>query len=142
MRAYLFTEIQAAAQRYTHAFKLTVADFSVGFSNKQIVLLALAKGDAVLRALVHVTTPVVGPTVAPTAQVKVGAVAITPTAAVKTADAIVLTDNTVVGATGLTAAANLVLDLQVGGGDGAVATAGEIIVQVEISRRAVRNYDS
>ena len=112
-----------------------VNDFTNGFSNKQITLTALAAKDRVLAAAIDVVTPIAGPTGAPTVQVKTGTggVAITPTCACKTAIAAV-TDNTVVGATTSTAAENLVLDCQAGGGDGAAATAGEIWVWVKIDR--------
>ena len=112
-----------------------VNDFSAGLSNKQITLTALVAGDLVLDAVIDVKTVIAGPTGAPTAQVKtsVGAVAITPLCAVKTATG-VISDNTVVGRTMSTQAENLVLDLQVGGGDGAVPTAGELWIWANISR--------
>ena len=112
-----------------------VNDFTGGFSNKQLTCTALAVSDCVLDAMIDVKTAIVGPSAAPTAQVKTstGAVAITPTVAVKTGKGSV-SDNTVVGRTISTAAENLVLDLQVGGGDGAAATAGEVWVWANISR--------
>lgn len=114
-----------------------VNDFSVGFNAQAIVLTALKAGDAVLKALVDIKTAVVGPTGAPTGQVKTGTggVAITPTVAVKTATGCV-TDNTVVGATISTAAENLVFLTAAGGGDSAAATAGEIWIWASISRAA------
>lgn len=114
-----------------------VNDFSGGFNAISTTLTALAAGDAVLGALIDVVTPVVGPTGAPTGQVKTGTgtVAITPTCAVKTATGAV-TDNTVVGATISTAAENLVFLTAAGGGDSAAATAGEIWIWVNISRVA------
>lgn len=116
-----------------------VNDFSGGFNANSIVLTTLAVGDAVLSALIDVVTPVTGPTGAPTGQVKTGtgAVAITPTCAVKTAIGAV-TDNTVVGSTLSTAAENLNFVTAAGGGDSAAATAGEIWVWANISRAADR----
>jgi hypothetical protein len=111
---------------------------TAGFSNKQITLEGLVAGDCVRGALIEVKTLVTGPTAAPTAQVKLGSVVITPTVAVKTANYAV-TDNTIVGATTATGATNLVLDLQLGGGDGAAATAGEIWVWVHLNTAADRN---
>lgn len=134
MRSYILSAPQRAELGFTDLFILTVSDLSVGFSNKQVTLDALAVGDVVLSALVDVKTLITGPTGAPTAQVKINtaAVAITPTAAVKTAR-FAVTNNTVVGSAGVTAADTLVLDLQAGAGDGAAATAGEIWVWVKRS---------
>lgn len=132
MRSYQLSEAQRAVSGFTDVFVLTMSDFSVGFSNKQIALDALAAGDVILDALIRVTTLITGPTGAPTAQVKVNtaAVAITPTCAVKTALGSV-TNNTVVGRHVVASADTLVLDLQLGAGDGAAATAGEIRVYVK-----------
>ena len=149
MRHYHAKSLEYTKEGFTDLFILSTAnlpatvggapvnDFSGGFSNKQVTLTALAAGDAVLGALIDVVTAVAGPSAAPTLQVKTGtgAVAITPTCAVKTATGSV-TDNTVVGSTISTAAENLVADLQVGGGDGAAATAGEIWIWANISRAA------
>ena len=149
MKHYLAKTLEFTKEGFTDLFILNTAnapagwtvgsaltnDFSVGFSTQNVVLTALAAGDAVLGALVDIKTAVVGPSTAPTAQVKTGTggVAITPTVAVKTGTGCV-TDNTVVGATISTAAENLVLALAAGGGDGAAATAGEIWVWAKISR--------
>jgi len=132
MRAYVLSEAQRAVHGWTDLFVLTASDFSVGFSNKQIILDALAVGDAVIDAMIRVKTLVTGPTGAPTAQVKVNtaAVAVTPTCAVKTAIASI-TNNTVVGRHVVTATDNLVLDLQLGAGDGAAAVLGEVWVWVK-----------
>lgn len=134
MRSYILSAAQRAELGFTDLFVLTTSDFSVGFSNKQITLDALAAGDVVRSALVDVKTFITGPTGAPTAQVKINtaAVAITPTVAVKTAR-FGVTNNTVVGAAGVTSADSIVLDLQLGAGDGAAATAGEVWVWVNRS---------
>jgi hypothetical protein len=149
MRHYHAKSLEFTKEGFTDLFILSTAnlpatvggapvnDFSGGFSNKQITLTTLAAGDAVLGSLVDVVTAVTGPTGAPTLQIKTssGGVAITPTCAVETATGCV-TNNTVVGATISTTSENLVADLQVGGGDGAAATAGEIWIWANISRAA------
>jgi hypothetical protein len=147
MRHYNAKTLEFTKEGFTDLFILNTAntpltsggaavnDFAAGFGAQTINLTALAAGDAVLGALIDVKTAVTGPTVAPTAQVKTGtgAVAITPTCAIKTAPGSV-TDNTVVGKTISTAAEYLQLALAAGGGDGAVATGGEIWVWARISR--------
>ena len=132
MRSYILNREQRAVHGFTDVFILLAADFSAGFTNKQVTLDALAAGDFVKRALIDIRTLVSGPSVAPTVQVKINtaAVAITPTLACKTAN-YAITNNTVVGSAAPTAADNLVLDCQAGGGDGAAATAGEVHVWVE-----------
>lgn len=139
MRATNFNRATRAMHGATSAYVLLTADFSQGFSNKQITLCNLAIGDVVKRAWIDVRTLVTGPTGAPTVQVKVNtaAVAITPTVAVKTAKYAV-TNNTVVGSAIPAAADTLVLDCQAGAGDGAAATAGEVHVWVEIERASDR----
>ena len=74
-------------------------DFSVGFSSQNINLTALNAKDVVLDAMIDINTNIVGPTGAPTAQVKTssGGVAITNTVNVLTGSG-ALRDNTVVGA--------------------------------------------
>jgi len=112
-------------------------DFSVGFGTTTCILTALGVADVILSALIDVKTPIVGPTGAPTAQVKtsVGAVAITPTAVVNSATVYgSVTDNTVVGSTISSGAENLVLALAAGGGNSAAATAGEVWVWANILR--------
>ena len=112
-----------------------VNDFSVGFNAQNLICTALNAGDAVLDALIDIKTAIVGPTGAPTAQVKTstGAVAITTTVAVATG-AGAGRDNSVVGFALSAGGENLVLTLAAGGGNSAAATAGEIWVWANISR--------
>lgn len=139
MRLYKLKTLEETKAGFTDLCIVETADMSVGFSNKQITLRTLEDGDLVQGALIDLNQGalVTGPTGAPTGQVKVGSVAITPTCAVKTAKYAV-TDNTVVGATTATGAATAVLDLQAGGGDSAAATAGEIWVWLKLNRNQDR----
>lgn len=120
-----------------------VNDFSVGFSAQQLLCTALNASDCVMYALIDVKTAIVGPTGAPTGQIKTssGGVAITPTATLASGLGSV-TNNTVVGRTISAGTENLVLDLEVGGGNGAAATAGEVWVWVNIARAGRLNISA
>lgn len=134
--------IQFMREGWADLYKIQLADLAVGFSNQQITLRALAAGDLVLGATIDVKTTITGPTGSPTAQVKINSagIAITPTCVVNSSTVSgSTTNNTIVGAAHLqTGTDSLVLDLQVGGGNGAAATAGEIWVWVRVSTRAER----
>lgn len=151
MRHYLAKSLEYTKPGFTDLFILSatnipltaggapVNDFSVGFSNQQILLTnLLAIGDTLLPGtVIDIQVPITGPTGSPTAQVKVNTAnkALTPTVIVNGLAPGTTTDNTVVGAFMLqTGVDTLVLDLQAGGGNSAAATAGEIWVWARISR--------
>jgi len=139
MRVYRLKDLQITKSGWTHLFILFAADLT-GFA-ADFTLTALVAGDVVQGALIDIRTLVTGPTGAPTGQIKAGSVVITPTVAVKTAN-YAITDNSIVGATVATGAANLVFSTAVGAGDGAAATAGEIWVYAKISRLADRKIQA
>jgi len=123
---------------WTDLYIVQTADMTTTVVNGgALTLKAHVAGDLIQGAFVEIPTLITGPSAAPTAQVKAGSVAITPTVAIKTANYAV-TDNTVVGATTFTGAGNLTLTFAAGGGDGAAATAGEIWVWVKKSIAAER----
>ncbi len=140
MEHYRSKSVEWMREGFTDLFVVQQADLAVGFSNQQIVLAALAKGDLVQDAVMDVVAQVTGPTGLPTAQVKVhtAAVAITNTGVVAISGVGAVKQLNNDGACLLGGADNLVLDLQAGGGHGAAATAGEIWVWANLSWAADR----
>ncbi len=140
MLVYRTKNFEFMREGFTHLFRILTADLAVGFSNKQLVLTGLVKGDVVQGAVADFVTAVTGPTGNPTAQVKANTAGAAMTVAGDTTTLPgVVGNNTVAGAVIITTATdNLVLDLQVGGGNGAAATAGEIWVWAKISRAVDR----
>lgn len=142
MKAYTLTANERAQTGFTDLFVVKAADMT-SFSAFQIVLTALAVGDVVYpQVLMETKTYVTGPSGAPTASVGiVGTVArFTAASAVASGSKYVAPATTVAPLANNTAV-NMILDLQVGGGDGAAATAGEIWVWAKICRvgeRAVK----
>jgi hypothetical protein len=131
---------ERAASGYTHLFKLVTADFSGGFSNVQLALLALNIGDAIYnRSLVEVRTAVTGPTGAPTVSLGVTSALTqcTPTVAVNATGYAVPGGSQEAYVT-VASSKSLTVDCQVGGGNGAAATAGEIWIWVALSLVADR----
>jgi hypothetical protein len=139
VKVYRLKDLQITKSGWTHLFIAQAADMTA--FNTDLTLTALVAGDVVQGAFIDIRTLITGPTAAPTLQIKAGTVAITPTVACKTANYAV-TDNTIVGATTATGAANLTLSSAVGGGDGAAATAGEVWVYAKISRLADRKIQA
>ena len=127
---------------FTHLFILTKSDFSVGFSNKQITLAALNVGDVVFPGILQeIKTYVTGPTGAPTASLGVTGAGTQFTAAssVVSAASKLIVPGEAVPPYAANAATNLIVDLQVGGGDGAAATAGELWFWVQMSLASDRS---
>lgn len=138
MKIHTLKTLQETKAGWSKLYIVETADMTTAIVNGgALTLSAKVAGDLIRGAMIDIRTLITGPTVAPTAQVKLGSVAITPTVAIKTAYYGV-TDNTIVGASTATGAANLTLTFAAGGGDGAAATAGEIWVWVQENLAADR----
>lgn len=124
---------------WTNLVILQTADLTTtAINGGTITLDALVAGDLVQDAFIEIPTLITGPTGAPTVQVKLGSVAITPTVAIESANYAV-TDNTVVGSSTATTATNLTATFAAGGGNGAAAATGEIWIWYRKSTQADRN---
>lgn len=159
MKLYRSKGLEFIRESFTHLFIVTTIsppttiggstsnDFSVGFSNQQVSLTTLQTGDVVMEGLLEVRTQIAGPTGSPTGQLKINTanIAITPTLVLNnTATTLVTqTNNSIAGSGSVqTGTDTLVLDLQVGGGNGAAATAGEVWCWARITRLADRTIQA
>lgn len=127
---------------FTHNFVLKIADMTTLVNGTKINLCPLAIGDIVFpsKLLMETRTPIVGPTGTPTASVGItGAVTQFTAASSIIAGATAQIAPTAAAAYVVTAATNLVLDFEAGGGNGAAATAGEIWVWVSMALIADRS---
>lgn len=128
---------------FTHLFILTAAqgDFATFANGTKINLCPLAAGDIVFpsKILQEHKVLVVGPTGAPTASLGTTAAATQFTAASTVEAGTQQIVPTAAAAFVVTAATQLAIDLEAGGGNGAAATAGEIWVWVSLALIADRS---